>query len=76
MRPRALENRHRRPASRVDKEHNVTVVDLPQRERLPRVPFQVEIFSGNKLAAARWPSVTDTRDFRMYVFQLREILDV
>jgi len=49
----------------------VNVVDLPQRERLPRVPFQVKIFSGDALAAARWSSVTDTRDFRMYVFQSR-----
>jgi len=54
----------------------VTVVELPQRERPPRVPFQVEVFSGGELAAARWPSVTDPRDFRMYVFQSREFLDV
>lgn len=54
----------------------MTVVDLPQRERSPRVPFQVEVFSGDALAAARWPSVTDVRDFRMYVFQSREFLDV
>ena len=54
----------------------MTVVELPQRERPPRVPFQVEVFSGGELAAARWPSVTDPRDFRMYVFQSREFLDV
>lgn len=54
----------------------MTVVDLPQRERAPRVPFRVELFSGGELAAARWPSVTDARDFRMYVFQSREFLDV
>jgi len=54
----------------------VTVVDLPQRERVPRAPFNVEVFSGGNLAAARWPSATDARDFRMYVFQSREFLDV
>jgi CelD/BcsL family acetyltransferase involved in cellulose biosynthesis len=54
----------------------VTVVDLPQRGRLTRTPFKVEIFAGADLAAAEWPSVADHRDLRMYVFQSREFLDV
>jgi CelD/BcsL family acetyltransferase involved in cellulose biosynthesis len=54
----------------------VTVVDLPQRGRLTRSPFKVEIFAGADLAAAEWPSVADRRDLPMYVFQSREFLEV
>jgi CelD/BcsL family acetyltransferase involved in cellulose biosynthesis len=54
----------------------VTIVDLPQRGRLTRTPFKVEIFAGADLAAAEWPSVAAPRDLRMYVFQSREFLEV
>jgi CelD/BcsL family acetyltransferase involved in cellulose biosynthesis len=54
----------------------VTVVDLPQRGRLTRAAFKVEIFAGADLAAAEWPSVADPCDLRMYVFQSREFLEV
>ena len=54
----------------------MTVIDLPQRERQPRIPLRVELFAGKDLAAAHWPSVADDRDWKMYVFQSREFLDV
>jgi CelD/BcsL family acetyltransferase involved in cellulose biosynthesis len=54
----------------------VTVIDLPSRERQPRIPLEVELFAGKDLAAAQWPSIADGRDWSMYVFQSREFLDV
>lgn len=54
----------------------MTVIDLPSRERQPRVPLEVELFAGKDLAAAQWPSIADGRGWSMYVFQSREFLDV
>jgi CelD/BcsL family acetyltransferase involved in cellulose biosynthesis len=59
----------------------VTVIDLPQRGRPARMPFKVELFSGDDLLAADWPSIADgrdlkMRDLKMYVFQSREFLEV
>jgi CelD/BcsL family acetyltransferase involved in cellulose biosynthesis len=54
----------------------VSVIDLPQRDRPARIDLKVELFAGKDLAAARWPSLADGRDWTMYVFQSREFLDV
>jgi CelD/BcsL family acetyltransferase involved in cellulose biosynthesis len=50
----------------------VTVIDLPPRGR----SFKVELFAGGNLAAADWPSISDVRDLRMYIYQSREFLDI
>jgi CelD/BcsL family acetyltransferase involved in cellulose biosynthesis len=50
----------------------VTVIDLPPRGR----SFKVELLAGSNLAAADWPSISDVRDLRMYIFQSREFLDI
>jgi CelD/BcsL family acetyltransferase involved in cellulose biosynthesis len=54
----------------------VTVIDLPSRVRAGRTSFKVELVAGGNLAAVDWPSISDTRDLRMYIFQSREFLDV
>jgi CelD/BcsL family acetyltransferase involved in cellulose biosynthesis len=54
----------------------VTVIDLPSRGRAGRTSFKVELVAGGNLAAVDWPSISDTRDLRMYVFQSREFLDI
>jgi CelD/BcsL family acetyltransferase involved in cellulose biosynthesis len=51
----------------------VTVIDLPPRGRV--TSLKVELFAGN-LAAADWPSISDARDLKMYIFQSREFLDI
>jgi CelD/BcsL family acetyltransferase involved in cellulose biosynthesis len=53
---------------------SVTVIDLPPRGRVARTSFKVEILAGGDLAD--WPSITDVRDLRMYIFQSREFLDI
>jgi CelD/BcsL family acetyltransferase involved in cellulose biosynthesis len=50
----------------------VTVIDLPPRGR----SFKAELLAGGNLAAADWPSISDVRDLRMYIFQSREFLDI
>jgi CelD/BcsL family acetyltransferase involved in cellulose biosynthesis len=50
----------------------VTVIDLPLRGRA----FTVELLAGGNLAAADWPSISDVRDLRMYIYQSREFLDI
>ena len=55
---------------------SVTVVDLPQRGRGARTAFKVELYDGDNLAAANWPSITDDPDLLMYVYQSREFLEV
>jgi CelD/BcsL family acetyltransferase involved in cellulose biosynthesis len=50
----------------------VTVIDLPPRGR----SFKVELLAGGSLAAADWPSISDVRDLRMYIYQSREFLDI
>jgi CelD/BcsL family acetyltransferase involved in cellulose biosynthesis len=52
----------------------VTVIDLPPRGRV--TSFKVELLAGANLAAADWPSIADTRDLRMYIFQSREFLGI
>jgi CelD/BcsL family acetyltransferase involved in cellulose biosynthesis len=52
----------------------VTVIDLPPRGRV--ISFKVELFAGGNLAAADWPSISDARDLRMYIYQSREFLDI
>ena len=52
----------------------MTVIDLPPRGRA--ASFKVELVAGGNLAATDWPSIADTRDLRMYVFQSREFLDI
>jgi CelD/BcsL family acetyltransferase involved in cellulose biosynthesis len=52
----------------------VTVIDLPSRGRV--TSFKVELLAGGNLAAADWPSISDVRDLRMYIFQSREFLDI
>ena len=52
----------------------MTVIDLPQRELKTYTPLKVALFAGRDFAAARWPSVDDDRDRKMYVFQSREFL--
>jgi len=52
----------------------VTVIDLPPRGRV--TSLKVELFAGGNLAAADWPSISDARDLRMYIFQSREFLDI
>jgi CelD/BcsL family acetyltransferase involved in cellulose biosynthesis len=52
----------------------VTVIDLPPRGRV--TSFKVELLAGGNLAAADWPSISDDRDLRMYIFQSREFLDI
>ena len=54
----------------------MTVIDLPSRGRAGRTSFKVELVAGGNLAAEDWPSISDTRDLRMYVFQSREFLDI
>lgn len=55
----------------------MTVIDLPpRRERQAQIPFKVELFAGDDLAAVGWPTIGADRDFKMYVFQSREFLDV
>jgi CelD/BcsL family acetyltransferase involved in cellulose biosynthesis len=54
----------------------VTVIDLPSRERQTRIRLEIELFAGEDLAAAQWPSIADGRDWAMYVFQSREFLEV
>ncbi len=50
----------------------MTVIDLPLRGR----SFKVELLAGDNLAAADWPSISDVRDLRMYIYQSREFLDI
>jgi CelD/BcsL family acetyltransferase involved in cellulose biosynthesis len=38
--------------------------------------FSVEVFAGDDLERAGWPSISDTSDLRMYVYQSREFLKV
>jgi CelD/BcsL family acetyltransferase involved in cellulose biosynthesis len=38
--------------------------------------FSVEVFDGDDLPRAGWPSIADKSDLRMYVYQSREFLDV
>jgi len=52
----------------------VAVIDLPPRGRV--TTFKVELLAGGNLAAANWPSISDDRDLRMYIFQSREFLDI
>jgi CelD/BcsL family acetyltransferase involved in cellulose biosynthesis len=54
----------------------VTVIDLPPRGRAARTSFKVERLAGGNLAAADWPSISDVRNLRMYIFQSREFLDI
>ena len=54
----------------------MTVIDLPQRGRATHTPFKIELFTGDNLAAAQWPAITDSRDLKMYAFQSREFLEV
>jgi CelD/BcsL family acetyltransferase involved in cellulose biosynthesis len=55
---------------------DVTVVDLPQRDRPARSPFKVEIYDGGNLAGAHWPALASDRDLNMYIYQSREFLDI
>ena len=52
----------------------MTVIDLPPRGRV--TSFKVELLAGGNRAAADWPSISDDRDLRMYIFQSREFLDI
>jgi CelD/BcsL family acetyltransferase involved in cellulose biosynthesis len=52
----------------------VTVIDLPTRGRV--TSFKVELFADDNLAAADWPSISDVRDLRMYIYQSREFLGI
>jgi CelD/BcsL family acetyltransferase involved in cellulose biosynthesis len=54
----------------------VTVIDLPPRGRAARTSFKVALLAGGNLAAADWPSISDVRDLRMYIYQSREFLDI
>src|ERR1700722_17579892 len=54
---------------------SVTVLDLPQRHRIARPSFKVELIGGERLASD-WPSIADGRDLKMYVYQSREFLNV
>ena len=54
----------------------MTVIDLPQRGRPARTSFKVELYDSGNLAAADWPSLADSRDLKMYVFQSREFLEI
>jgi CelD/BcsL family acetyltransferase involved in cellulose biosynthesis len=54
----------------------VTVIDLPPRGRAGRTSFKVELVASANLAAADWPSISDVRDLRMYIYQSREFLDI
>ncbi len=54
----------------------MTVIDLPPRGRAARTSFKVELFAGGNLPAVDWPSISDVRDLRMYVYQSREFLDI
>jgi CelD/BcsL family acetyltransferase involved in cellulose biosynthesis len=38
--------------------------------------FSVDVYEGDNLAAAGWPSITAPSDVRMHVYQSREFLDV
>jgi len=54
----------------------VTVIDLPSRSRAARTSFKVALLAADNLAAADWPSISDVRDLRMYIYQSREFLDI
>jgi CelD/BcsL family acetyltransferase involved in cellulose biosynthesis len=54
----------------------VTVIDLSQRGRAAAGPLKVEVYGGDRLAAACWPSIADDPDLRMYVYQSREFLQI
>ena len=54
---------------------NVTVLDLPRRQRAAQPSFKVELISSERLAS-NWPSIADSCDVTMYVYQSREFLDV
>ena len=54
----------------------MTVIDLPQHGRPARTSFKVELYDNGNLAAADWPSLEDSRDLKMYVFQSREFLGI
>jgi CelD/BcsL family acetyltransferase involved in cellulose biosynthesis len=54
---------------------NVTALDLPQRHRVARPSFNVELIGSERLASD-WPSIGADRDVKMYVYQSREFLDV
>jgi CelD/BcsL family acetyltransferase involved in cellulose biosynthesis len=54
---------------------NVTVLDLPQRHRVARPSFKVELI-GSECFASDWPSIADDRDVKMYVYQSREFLKI
>jgi CelD/BcsL family acetyltransferase involved in cellulose biosynthesis len=54
---------------------NATVLDLPQRHRVARSSFKVDLIGSERLASD-WPSIADDRDVKMYVYQSREFLNV
>jgi len=58
---------------------SMAAIDIFARERpVPAPPpnFSIEIYPGDSLAAADWPSITAPPDLKMYAFQSREFLDV
>jgi CelD/BcsL family acetyltransferase involved in cellulose biosynthesis len=57
----------------------MNAIDIPRRQRpLASVTpnFSVEIYLGESLAAADWPTIAGSSDAAMYAFQSREFLDV
>jgi CelD/BcsL family acetyltransferase involved in cellulose biosynthesis len=55
---------------------NVTVLDLPRQQHTADTSFQVELFDGGNFVDCDWPTIADDRDFRMFVFQSREFLEI
>ena len=56
----------------------LSLADAPPRSRPAQIPrrFDVELFDGRDLAAARWPSVAAGPELLMHAFQSLEVLDV
>src|SRR5579883_1481952 len=54
----------------------VALIELPQRNLPACGPFEVQISGPDRLAAVEWPTIDDSRDLRMYVFQSRDFLQV
>jgi CelD/BcsL family acetyltransferase involved in cellulose biosynthesis len=56
----------------------MTAIDVLERGRPAPASFDlsIDVYDGDSLAAADWPSITGPPNFRMYAFQSREFLDV
>jgi CelD/BcsL family acetyltransferase involved in cellulose biosynthesis len=56
----------------------MTAIDVLERGRPAPASFElsIDVYDGDSLAAANWPSIIGPPNFRLYAFQSREFLDV